>query len=106
MVSGTVPAVLLALGALGWLLPELSRLLAEAVVVLRLAATGIFVWRISGNASPLVGLWSGFALAGISVVIAALKEILTHGSRSSFSRTRHLASTTAASTAACYSGLL
>ena len=78
MTSGTGPAVLLALGAFGWLPPELSQLLAEAVVVLRLAATGIIVRRISGHDSPLAGLWSGFALAGIGVVIAALKYILTH----------------------------
>lgn len=76
--SGTGPAVLLALGAVGWLTPELSQRLAEAFVVLRLALTGIVVRRVSGSASPLAGLWSGFALAGISVVIAALKEMLTH----------------------------
>ena len=78
MSSGTGPTVLLALGAVGWLPPELSQLLAEAFVVLRLALTGIVVRRISGSASPLAGLWSGFALAGISIVIAALKEVLTH----------------------------
>lgn len=78
MSSGTGPAVLLALGAVGWLPPALSQLLAETFVVLRLALTGIVVRRVSGSASPLAGLWSGFALAGISVVIAALKEILAH----------------------------
>jgi hypothetical protein len=78
MSSGTGPAVLLALGAVGWLPPELSQLLAEAFVVLRLALTGIVVRRLSGTSSRLAGLWSGFALAGISVVIAALKDILTH----------------------------
>ncbi len=78
MSSGTGPAVLLALGALGWLSPGLSQLLAEAFIVLRLALTGIVVRRVSGSASPLAGLWSGFALAGIGVAIAALKEILTH----------------------------
>ena len=78
MTSGTVPAVLLALGALGWLPPLLSQLLAEAYVVVRLAGTGIIVRRLSGAASPQGGLWSGLALAGIGVVIAALKEIFTH----------------------------
>ena len=48
MTSGTGPAVLLALGAVGWLPPELAQLLAEAVVVLRLAGMGIVVRRISG----------------------------------------------------------
>jgi hypothetical protein len=76
--SGASPAVLLALGALGWLPPELARLLAEAFVVVRLAMTGMIVRRISGHASPRAGLWTGFTLAGIGVVIAALKEILTH----------------------------
>jgi hypothetical protein len=70
--------VLLALGAVGWLPPELAQLLAEAVVVLRLAGMGIVVRRISGYSSPGAGRWSGFALAGISVLIAALKDILTH----------------------------
>jgi hypothetical protein len=76
--SGAGPAGLLALGAFGWLPPGLSQLLPEAVVVLRLAGMGIIVRRISGYSSPQAGLWSGFALAGISVVIAALKDILTH----------------------------
>jgi hypothetical protein len=78
MTSGTVPAVLLGLGALGWLPPVLSQLLAEAYVVVRLAGTGIVVRRLSGAASPQGGFWSGLALAGIGIVIAALKQILTH----------------------------
>ena len=77
-ISGAIPAVLLVLGAVGWLPPELSLLLAEAAIVVRLAALGIVVRRISGHASPLAGLWYGFALAGIGVVIAAQKYILTH----------------------------
>jgi hypothetical protein len=76
MSSGTVPALVLALGALGWLPLVFSQLLAEAYVVLRLAGLGIVVRRISGNASPPVGRWSGVTLAGISVVIAALKDLL------------------------------
>jgi hypothetical protein len=78
MSSGTGPAVFLTLGAVGWLPPELSLLLAVGYVVLRLAGTGIVVRRISGQASPPGVLWSGVALAGISVVIAAVKAILTH----------------------------
>jgi hypothetical protein len=78
MTSGTVPAVLLGLGAVGWLPPGLSQLLAEAYVVVRLAGTGIVVRRLSDAASRKGGLWSGLALAGIGIVIAALKQILTH----------------------------
>jgi hypothetical protein len=78
MNSGSGPAVLLALGALGFLPPWFSQLLAEAYVVVRLAGTGIIVRRISGEASDLPGRWSGLALAGISVVIAALKNIVIH----------------------------
>jgi hypothetical protein len=78
MTSGTIPAVLLGLGALGWLAPGLSQVLAEAYVVVRLAGTGIIVRRLSGAASRRGGFWSGLALAGIGVIIAALKQILTH----------------------------
>ena len=78
MTSGSGPAVFLALGAVGWLPPGLSQLLAEAYVVVRLAGTGIIVRRISGGASRLAGLWSGLALAGIGVVIAALKNMVAH----------------------------
>jgi hypothetical protein len=78
MNSGAGPAVFLALGALGFLPPGFSQLLAEAYVVVRLAATGIIVRRISGEASSLGGPWSGLALAGIGVVIAALKNVVTH----------------------------
>jgi hypothetical protein len=56
----------------------LSQLLAEAVVVVRLAGMGIIVRRLSGYTSPRARPWSGFALAGIGVLIAALKDILTH----------------------------
>jgi hypothetical protein len=56
----------------------LSLPLAEAYVVVRLAAMGIVVRRISGQASPLAAIWSGFALAGIGVVIAVLEAVLTH----------------------------
>ena len=59
----------------------MSLLLAEAYVVVRLAAIGIVVRRISGQASPLAAIWSGFALAGIGVVIAALEVMLTHSSQ-------------------------
>ena len=53
-------AVFLALGALGFLPPGFSQLLAEAYVVVRLAATGILVRRISGDASRLSsGPWRG-----------------------------------------------
>ena len=76
MTAGTGPAVLLA--AVGWLPPGLALLLAVAYVVLRLAGMRIIVRRISGYSSPRAGRWSGFVLAGISVVIAALKDILTH----------------------------
>ena len=78
MTAGTGPAVLLALAAVGWLPPGLALLLAVAYVVLRLAGMRIIVRRISGYSSPRAGRWSGFVLAGISVVIAALKDILTH----------------------------
>src|SRR5215217_8494190 len=51
MNSGAGPAVFLALGALGFLPPGFSQLLAEAYVVVRLAATGIIMRRISDEAS-------------------------------------------------------
>jgi hypothetical protein len=78
MNSGAGPGVFLALGALGWLPSGISQLLAEAYVVVRLAGTGIIVRRISGDASGLPGRWSGLALAGISILIAALKNKVTH----------------------------
>ena len=78
MTSGTVPAVLLALGALGWLPPLLSQLLAEAYVVVRLAGTGIIVEAPLAPPHLRAGSRAGLALAGIGVVIAALKEIFTH----------------------------
>jgi hypothetical protein len=78
MNSGAGPAVFLALGAFGWLPPGLSQVLAEAYVVVRLAGTGIIVRRISGDASRLGGPWSGLGLAGIGVVIAALKNMFGH----------------------------
>ena len=46
--------------------------------MLRLGGMGIIVRRVSGYAAPRAGPWYGLALAGIGVVIAALKDILTH----------------------------
>ena len=54
---------------------QLAREARDAVPIM---TSGIVVWRLSDAASGRGGFWSGLALAGIGVLIAALKQVLTH----------------------------
>ena len=54
---------------------QLSKEARDAVPIM---TSGIVVRRLSDAASGRGGFWSGLALAGIGIVIAALKQILTH----------------------------
>lgn len=76
--SGTVPAVVLALGTLGVLSLQLAEVLATLVVLVRLAGVGLVVERLSGRKPSAGAFWGGIALAALSAVVAVLKAVLTH----------------------------
>lgn len=77
--SGSVPILVLVVGALTDRLDVgVAELVAMGVIIARLAGTGALVRRLGGTASNRRAAWSGFAVAGIGVVIAALKVVLLH----------------------------
>lgn len=76
--SGTVPAVVLALGTLGVLSLTVAEVLATGIVLVRLAGVGLVVERLSGRKPSAGALWGGIGLAVVSGVVAVLKAVLTH----------------------------
>jgi hypothetical protein len=76
--SGSIPVLVLVLGALGVLPAQLALWIGIGVVVVRLASTGIVTERISGRRPSATALWGGIVLAAISVVVAVGKAVLTH----------------------------
>ena len=78
--SGTLPALVLAAGALS---PRIDLGLAEfvaiIVVVVRLAGTGALVTRLGGPpSSARRTFWAGIGIAAVGLLIAALKTWLLH----------------------------
>lgn len=76
--SGTLPIVMLTLGALTILQPAVAELSAALVLVARIGLTGILVERLSHNKLSIGVVWTGIALAGICLVIVAMKQLLIH----------------------------
>jgi hypothetical protein len=78
LTSGYVPAVFLLAGWLTILPDEMSIWLAEAVVLLRIAGTGIIVARLRNERSSFRLICIGVAMAVVCTLISGLKVYLTH----------------------------
>ena len=83
--SGSVPALLLLIGAVTDRRPVLLELVAAGVVITRLAGMGPVVARLSSAAVgdseapvPPQAVWAGVGLAVVSTLIVALKVWLLH----------------------------
>ena len=76
--SGVTPAVLLAATALGWLPGLLGQSLASAVLLLRIAGTGLVYRRLRADVSPGRALWVGCLAAAVAALAVVLKLTLTH----------------------------
>lgn len=76
--SGGIPVLFLLLGTLGILPPNIALWIGIAVVVGRLAMTGVVTERLSGRSASPAALWGGIVLAVISAVVAVGKALLTH----------------------------
>lgn len=76
--SGIPPALILGAGALNWLDTEVAQLLASLVVLIRLAAIGWVIQRISAKHAPRRSFWSGVVLAVAGLVIAVAKVQFLH----------------------------
>lgn len=78
LTSGVIPAAVLLLGYLGVLSAGPALTIAEAVVLIRIAATGIIVARLRNERSSLRLLLIGVAVAGVGLAVSLLKVYLTH----------------------------
>lgn len=78
LTSGVLPAVILLVGWWGWLEPDPVVLLADAVVLLRIAGTGVVVARLRNERSSVRIFAIGIGLAVIGAAIGGLKVYLTH----------------------------
>jgi hypothetical protein len=76
--SGSTPALVLAATALGWLPTLWGQAVASAVVVARIAATGVVYRRLREDV-PLRKAWTVGALAAaVAALAVVLKLTLTH----------------------------
>jgi hypothetical protein len=78
LTSGLLPAVILAVGWLGVIPATASLLLADAVVLLRIAGTGIIVARLRNEPSSLRVILLGVVVGVVGALISLLKVYLTH----------------------------
>ncbi len=78
LTTGLVPTVLLLISWLGWLDGWIAVLLAELVILGRIASTGMVAARLRDEKSPLRILLSGVIVAGAGLLIVLLKVTLTH----------------------------
>lgn len=76
--SGVTPAVLLAVASLGWSTELVGQTLAGAVLVLRIAGTGLVYRRLREDVSPGRALWVGCLAAAVAALAVVLKLTLTH----------------------------
>ena len=76
--SGSVPALMMLLGAVGIVPPLWAQLIAALIIVGRLAFLGILVEKMTARKSTFGTLWSGVVLAGLSVIIVGAKILVTH----------------------------
>jgi hypothetical protein len=78
LTSGLVPAAILLLGWWGWLEPDPAVLLADVVVLLRIAGTGVVVARLRNERSSVRIFAIGIGMAVLGAAISGLKVYLTH----------------------------
>ncbi len=78
LTTGLVPTLLLLVSWYGWLDGWVAVLLAELVILGRIASTGMVAAQLRDERSPLRILLSGLIVAGVGLLIVLLKVTLTH----------------------------
>ncbi len=76
--SGALPSVALALGWLGWVDPDVAWWIAVGIIGVRLISLGSVVSYLKGEPSRWKTALIGFVLAAAGVLVALLKNLLTH----------------------------
>jgi hypothetical protein len=78
LTSGVLPSIILALGWLDVLDNSVALILAEAVVLFRIAGTGVVVARLRDERSSLKIILLGIGAAVLGGLVSLLKVSLTH----------------------------
>lgn len=78
LTSGLMPAVMVGLSALVSFDDRLGLAAAAALILVRLASTGLVVQRLSGRSASAGALWGGIALAVVASIIVAVKLLIGH----------------------------
>jgi hypothetical protein len=78
LTSGLIPAAILLLSAYGLIEPPVAVLIAEGLVLLRIAGTGVVVARLRNERSSVRVLGLGIGVALVGVAVSLLKVYLTH----------------------------
>lgn len=78
LTSGLLPAAVLVLGWTETITSGPTLVLAEAVVLVRIAGTGVIVARLRNEPSSLRIILLGVAMAVVAALISLLKAYLTH----------------------------
>lgn len=76
--SGSVPALMMLLGAVGTVPPLCVQLIAALIIVGQLAFWGTLVEKMTARKSTFGMLRSGVVLAGLSVIIVGARVLVTH----------------------------
>lgn len=76
--SAAVPLLLFCLDALGAVPAAVAQAMAAAVIVVRLAATGLVVDRLQGRRPTAAALMTGICLAAAGSALTVAKVTLTH----------------------------
>lgn len=78
LTSGVIPAVVVGMGALGWIELGTALLLAEIWVVTRITGITYVITRLRGERPNRNTLLAALALGIMAVVVVAIKLLLTH----------------------------
>ncbi|MFD5176641.1 hypothetical protein ACFWM1_12595 [Nocardia sp. NPDC058379] len=76
--SAVVPCVVLAAAAFGWLQPRTAQVLAEVVMLVRIAGIVFVIRRLQGRRPDRSTLIGAVALGCAATTVVAVKVVLTH----------------------------
>ncbi|MFF0817496.1 hypothetical protein ACFYVR_20365 [Rhodococcus sp. NPDC003318] len=78
LTSGLIPTVVVAMGGAGWIGLNTALVIAEVLVVTRIAGTTFVIARLRGERPTGQTLFGSVVLGVVAVVVVALKLVLTH----------------------------
>lgn len=76
--SAVLPCLILATAAVGWLEPRTAQILAEVVVLVRIASTVFVIDRLLGRKPTTTTIAAAVGLALLATIVVVVKVVLTH----------------------------